>query len=273
MLASLRGNQWMIREDQIMNFALSSLDATERSESKREEGYYENFFNMRQPAVMDADKVAHIQVVGALMSQCPPIYEKLGLATRYSTIISEMNAAVSQGAVGILFHINSPGGTVTGNVEACQEVMNLPVPTASHCVGLACSAAYKFASGTGAIVASPSAEVGNIGTILAWDDCTEFWKEMGIEFKAITSEGASLKSTFHLEPNAEQLAFLQESVNQAGESFRDHVTAGRTKAGAELDPEIWKAGWYSGQKAGALGLIDDIGDENEAKQLLLSMVS
>lgn len=148
-------------------------------------------------------------------------------------------------------------------------IANLPVPTVAHCHGLACSAAYKLSAGCNYIVASESATVGNIGTIMSWMDCSEFWKENGIEFKALTSEGADLKSTFHLEPNDTQIEFLQEGINEAGRQFREHVATGREKAGATLDPEIWRAGWYSGEKAGELGLIDDIGTAEDARQYVL----
>jgi len=267
MLASLRGQQWMIRPDAIQQFALAALDVPEKSNALNIE--FTDFFELRPEAMMDADGIAHIHVQAMLVNSCPPIYEKLGLATRYTTIIAETQAAIDQGAKAILFHVNSPGGTVSGNIEVSKFVRDIQLPTASFCHGLACSAAYKFASGTGAIIASESAQVGNIGTIMSWMDCTQFWAEQGIEFKAITSEGADLKSTFHLEPNETQLAFLQESVDEAGAIFREHVAKGRAAAGAELDPEVWRAGWYHGEHALALGLIDAIGTAKDATDYLI----
>jgi ClpP class serine protease len=106
---------------------------------------------------------------------------------------------------------------------------------------------------------------------MSWVDCTEFWRENGIEFKALTSEGADLKSTFHLEPNETQLAFLQESINESGRRFREHVEEGRGKAGVRMDDEVWRAGWYCGNRAGELGLIDELGSAEEARQNLLAL--
>jgi len=79
-------------------------------------------------------------------------------------------------------------------------------------------------------------------------------RNIGIEPKAITNEGATLKSTFHLEPNAEQLAFLQESANQFGDAFKAFVSERRS----DIDEEVFRAGWYSGQRAIDLGLADEI---------------
>lgn len=270
MLASIKGKQWMMLPESMQTFALAALDIPEKSGALNIQ--IEDFFELRPESVMDADGIAHIHIHGALVDSCPAIYEKLGLCTRYSTLIDEINASVEQGAKGILFHADSPGGTVSGCVEAAKVILNLEIPTVAFCSGLACSACYKLISGCDYIVASESATVGNIGTIMSWMDCSEFWKNSGIEFKALVSEGSDLKSTFHLEPNEAQIEFLQEGLNEAGRQFREHVTAGREKAGATLDPEIWRAGWYSGRKAGELGLIDDIGSAEEAKQMLTSVI-
>lgn len=268
MLASIRGQQWFIKPDAVHEFAFTALEIPE----KGAEFDWSDFYDMRSGMSIDGDGIAHVQIKGALMNKCPGIYEKLGIATRYETIITETRSAVTSGAKGILFHVDSPGGTVAGVVEAGEVIANAGVPTAAHCSGLACSAAYWLASGAGMISATPSAQVGNIGAIISWADCDAFWKERGVTFKALVSEGADLKSTFHLEPNEAQIEFLQEGINEAGRAFRDHVAKGRAAAGATLNAEVWRAGWYSGSKAGELGLVDDIGDPEAARRALLSAI-
>jgi ClpP class serine protease len=269
MLATIKGHQWMIRPDMIQSFALAALDVPDKANALNIE--IEDFYELRPPTTMDADGIAHIWIHAALVDSCPAIYEKLGLCTRYTTLIAEVNAAVDQGAKGILFHVDSPGGTVAGNIEAAKTIMGLKIPAIAHCHGMACSAAYKLSAGCAMIYANESATVGNIGSIMSWMDCSEFWRQNGIEFKALTSEGADLKSTFHLEPNETQIAFLQESINKSGKAFRDHVIEGRGKAGVTLDDEVWRAGWYSGKRAGELGLIDEIGSAEDARLHLLQL--
>lgn len=263
MLASVRGELWLMEADRIQEFALNAIDATEKAGGDFD---LSDFFDLRTPAGMDENGIAHIQIKGSLLNKSPKIYENLGLVTRYETIIEETQAAVDNGARGILYHVDSPGGTVAGCYEAGEAIANCPIPTASHCSGLACSAAYWLVSQTGHINGSPSAEIGNIGAIVSWADCTAFWKDMGVEFKALVSEGADLKSTFHLEPNETQLEFLQERINASGEMFRNAVVTGR----GELDPEVWRAGWYSGEKAETLGLADSIGSRSMAYDELLA---
>lgn len=272
MLASIKGELWMIRPDMVQSFALSALEIGERKAESDMDDWLSNFYTKRQAAYIDGEGIAHIEIRGALLNKTPAIYEKWGLATSYGTIIAETEGATRQGAKGIVYTVDSPGGTVAGVIEGGEAIQNAGIPTVAFCNGLACSAAYWLPSGCNAIVATPSAIVGNIGAIISWADCTAFWEEMGIEFKALVSECADLKSTFHLEPNETQLEFLQNSINEAGENFRNHVAKGRAKAGAELDPEIWRAGWYSGEKAGSLGLIDAMGTKEDAVAMLKEFI-
>lgn len=267
MLSSIKGQRWAIRPEAVEEFALSALDLAENSAVMDDP----DFQNQRAPMFMDADGIAHIEITGALLNKVAQIYERNGLATAYSTIIRETQAAKDAGAIGIIYHVDSPGGTVAGVVEAGAAIANAGIPTAAFCHGLSCSAAYWLTSGTNAIIATPSATVGNIGAILSWADCSAFWEGMGVKFKALVSEGADLKSTFHLEPDEAQLAFLQESINDAGAAFREHVTTGRAAAGVTMDDEVWRAGWYSGKRAGQLGLVDDIGGMETARERILEV--
>lgn len=256
MLASVRGQQWLIREDRLQAFGLEALHAEHAVSMSFD---LEDFYDMREPVSITPDGVAIIEIKGALLNSGPGIYEKLGLMTRYSTIIDEVEQAQDAGARAVFFRVDSPGGTVAGNIEAARAIAGIDVPTMAYASGLACSAAYKLAVGADSIVASPSAEVGNIGTILSWADCTEFWKDVGVEWKALVSDGADLKSTFHLEPDATQLAFLQESIDEAGAEFRAWVESNRN-----VDQEVFRAGWYFGERAESLGLTDGTASEREA---------
>jgi len=255
MLSSIRGEFWMIRADKVEHFALSALEIP----SAKEAFDLADFYPMRSGASMDKHGIGHVEIKGALLNKAPGIYEKLGLVTTYQTIQNEASALVAAGSHAILFHVDSPGGTVAGCAECAEAIAALTVPTGAHADGLACSAAYKLASSCDSIVATPSSEVGNIGTILSWQDCSAFWREQGIEFKALVNEGADLKSTFHLEPDETQIAFLQESINAAGAEFRQWVEEHRTG----ISSEVFRAGWYHGKKAMEMGLVDAIGTADD----------
>jgi protease-4 len=214
----------------------------------------DDFYNLRPKSFIE-NGIGTISIQGMLTNGVPAIYEKVGIVTSYDSIKNEIEDLLEQGAQAINFIINSGGGSVNGNIELSRYIASLNVPTAATVTSCACSAAYMLASATNRIVISETAQIGNIGTIMTWHDFTQYFQRMGIEPKAITNEGATLKSTFHLEPNAEQLAFLQESANQHGETFKSFVASRR-----DVDDEVFRAGWYSGNRALELGLADAIFD-------------
>jgi protease-4 len=213
----------------------------------------DDFYNFR-PSPSIENGLGTISIQGMLTNGVPAIYEKVGIVTSYDSIKDEIDDLMEQGAQAINFVINSGGGSVNGAIELSRYIASLSVPTASTVTSCACSAAYMLASATNRIAISETAQIGNIGTIMTWYDYTQYERNIGIEAKAITNEGATLKSTFHLEPNAEQLAFLQESANQFGDAFKAFVSERRS----DIDEEVFRAGWYSGQRAIDLGLADEI---------------
>jgi len=263
MIAAMSGEIWAMDEDRFKSFTMACASIGETAEDWRS-SYFPMKSEMRF-AQVEGGKVAIIPVKGGLMHKCPSIYEELGLVTRYQSVQDNIQIAKLDPSVkGIVFHIDSGGGTVAGCVETAEMIASIDLPTAAYCEWMACSAAYWIASQTDYIVSGKSATIGNVGAILTWADLTGYWEAMGVEFKALVSEGATLKSTFHLEPNDEQISFLQESINNAGASFVEAVKNGRSKSGVELSDEVWKAGWYSGDKAIQLGLSDDIGGIEKA---------
>ena len=228
----------------------------------------DDFFNTRDTVAIDDHNIAHIDIKGALMDNAPGIFEKIG-CTDYRTIREEIAVAQEAGATGIMFNIDSPGGTVAGLEEASAAIASASVPTIAHVDGMGCSAAYHLAASCNQIGASPSADVGNIGTVLAWYDDSEFLAKLGFKAEVITNEGADLKGTFRDSPMSEsQREFLQEETNRLGDAFQQHVSANRPN----IDSEVFRAGWYSGDRAGELGLVDAICTRTEARDQLAQVI-
>jgi protease-4 len=205
------------------------------------------------------DGVANIHIKGALTDNAPPIHEMAG-GTDYQSIRNEIEEAKAQGVEGINYHIDSGGGSVRGLKETANAIMNSGIPSESIVEGTAASAAYYLAASTrnedgeNYIESSVSSINGNIGTIMAYIDPSKALKGMGLERKAITNEGADLKSIGSVDMTDEQQEFLQDQVNKMGQDFRDVVEQSRPN----IDDEVFRAGWYSGEEAVDLGLIDKI---------------
>lgn len=229
----------------------------------------EDFIRQRPPMSIDPETgIATIHILGVLGQHLSNVEKSCG-ATGFEDIESEIEQALDLRASGILFVIDSPGGACTGGEECAKVISDCPIPTVAFTSGQACSMGYYLAAGCDAVVASPSAGVGNIGVICPWVDSSKLWEVNGLQFAPITNTGADLKSTMHgPEITEPQREFIQSHVDHLARMFHDHVVLKRV-----VDDEVWKAGWYMGERALELGLIDQIGREKDAVFALEMLIS
>jgi ClpP class serine protease len=225
-----------------------------------------DFVRRRPDMSIDENGIATIYIFGVLGKHLSNIEQACG-NTGYEEIEREI-AIASRTAKAIFFVFDSPGGQVVGCDETARSISECPLPKLAFTDTQIASAAYYLASGCDSIVATRSAQVGNIGIIIPRIDESKLWELEGMQFAPIFNEGADLKSTGHgpsLTPT--QIEFLQAMVNQNGSMFQEHVFSHRSW----IDSEVWRAGWYSGEKAQELGLIDAIGNEAQARAALNMM--
>jgi len=206
-------------------------------------------------------KIAVVPVKGLLLPDAPPIHEMLGNST-YKGIRQALGSALADESIdGVLLDCDSGGGAVAGCIEVAELIAEYPKPLVANIDGLGCSACYKLASSADAIISTKSSNIGNIGAIMTYADMSKLYESMGVEIKAFVSEGASLKSTFHVPSlTEEQEEFLQHNINQAGEVFREHVRKQRKG----IDEKVFDARWVTGDEQIKLGLADGIGGVVEA---------
>ena len=210
-----------------------------------------DFVRARQPMRVE-NGTAHIHVYGPLIDDGPPIAESLGM-TDYRTLVAEVRKAREEKCSTLEFHIDSPGGMVSGLQEVIGEIQRGRETTVATCTGMACSAAYWIASTCDIIQASPSCELGSIGVVTVWEDTTKLADKLGIHINVLTNEGADLKGMGMGETlTEEQVAWMQLRLNEIGADFRAHVEGNR----ASIDPVVFRAGYYNGLKAIDLGLAD-----------------
>lgn len=232
----------------------------ERKEQYKEGIDLSMFINKRKEATLE-NGVGVVHVFGSLVSDAAPIDKELG-CTDYQDIIDDCENLINQGAESILFVFNSGGGEVNGCIECAEYIENLNVPTVAF-IKQSCSASYKLSTSCNWLVASKSAQCANIGTIFVMMDTSKLMDSMGVEFICFTNEGATLKSTGHLPSlTQEQTEFLQEGINEMGLAFKNHVLKHRPN----ISNEVWKAGWYSGDRALSMNIIDELGDYKLAIQ-------
>jgi len=229
----------------------------------------DEFVNPRRPMFIDGAGIAHIHVCGVLGKGLSSIVKSCG-NTSYDDLEKELNDVIENGCAGVWFEFDSPGGSVTGCGEIADLIFNLPVPSVAWTDDEMHSAAYMLGVNCDKIMASSSASVGSIGTLVPWVDTSRAWSAAGMEFQPITNTEGDLKAAGHgpsLTPA--QRDSMQAYVQTAFNTFRSVVLRNRAVA-----PETMRGQCFFAMPDGLqANLIDEVTTENQAYAQLLQMVN
>lgn len=169
-------------------------------------------------------------------------------------------ASMDPDVAGILLAIDSPGGTVAGQVDLANEVKAATrrKPVWAHIEDLGASAAYWLASQAERVTANaPTALIGSIGTYQVVYDYSGATEKEGVKtfvfatgpLKGIGIPGSKLSE--------EQQTHLQSLVDDMQQSFDADVQRGRQLSNKEL-AAVRHGGVVSAPKALEAKLIDAI---------------
>jgi signal peptide peptidase SppA len=223
--------------------------------------------NPRKEMSIDANGIASIDVQGVLGQKLSNV-EKCCGNTDYGDIANEIKMAISEKCRGMMFTIDSPGGTAVGNAEIADLIQEIPMMTVAFTDGMACSAAYNIAASCKYIFATKSATVGSIGCIIPWIDESKAWSEAGLKFDPITNKEGDLKSAMHGPTlSEEQRKSLEEYVQAAFEQFKGNVLRNR-----KIPLQAMRGQGFIGTEALNQNLIDGLLSEEQSYYKLVSLL-
>lgn len=227
-----------------------------------------DFIPQRKQMVVGADGIADIHILGPLGKGLSKIEQSCG-CTGFEQIEDDYAQAIAGGARGVLLHINSPGGTVTGTPECAQMIADCPIPTVAFTDDMCASAAYYLASGASAIVASQSAAVGSIGVYIPWMDASARYAAAGLKPDPIVNTGGDLKALgFGGKLSDAQRSYLQQQVDEDFAAFKGHVLTYRA-----IEDGAMRGQCLGGKSALAANLIDCVGSMADARRMLAAKLS
>lgn len=180
---------------------------------------------------------------------------------------------------GIILEVDSPGGSVTASDELYHELMRFRAAGEDRKVviymrDVAASGAYYVAMAGHWLIAQPTSIIGSIGVLMQTLNWSQLSDRIGITDTTIKSgDNKDLLNPFRA-TDTNQVALLQEVIDQLYDRFRGIVASNRGFEEAQLevlaDGRIFAAG-----RALQENLIDQIGywDEAVAKTAELLGVS
>ncbi len=169
----------------------------------------------------------------------------------------------------VILSINSPGGSVSGgeSLHAAFARLVAKKPVVTVMGGLAASAGYMIAVPTTRIFARESTLTGSIGVLLQTGEVSGLLSKLGVTAEVIKSGPLKNEPSFTEPLTPEGQKMLQGLVNDMYDQFVAMVAEGRHMDAARVR-ELGDGRPYTGRQALALGLIDAIGGEREARAWL-----
>src|SRR3990170_440136 len=175
----------------------------------------------------------------------------------------------------ILLRIDSPGGAVAPSQEIYTEVLKIRDEGKKKIVtsmgSVAASGGYYIASASDRIVANPGSVTGSIGVILELANVSGLMKKVGVESVIIKSgKYKDIGSVFRT-MTKEERDLLQGLMDDVHDQFIEAVAVGRDIKKEQLIP-IADGRVFTGRQAKELGLVDEIGNMQDAIRLAADMV-
>jgi protease-4 len=168
----------------------------------------------------------------------------------------------------IVIRIDSPGGAVGPTQEIFQELQKIKnkKPLIASMGGMATSGGYYVASACDQIVANPGTLTGSIGVIMQLGNIEELLKKLGVKPYNVKS-GANKDLGSPFQPlSSEGKAILQSLVDNVHNQFIGAVAGARSMEEAEVR-RLADGRVYSGAQAKELGLVDQLGNLEDAIEL------
>jgi protease-4 len=202
------------------------------------------------------------------------IVEIKGVISQSSGIIEEIHQyQEDEGVKAIILRIDSPGGGVGPSQEIHQEILRakLKKKVVTSMGSVAASGGYYIACASDLIVANPGTITGSIGVLMEFTNIEELFKKIGIKGVVLKSgEHKDIGSPFR-EMTPEEMRMMQEVVDNIHQQFIQAVAMGRKMDQAKV-MEIADGRILSGEQAKQIGLVDQLGNLQDAIDITAKMV-
>jgi protease-4 len=193
-----------------------------------------------------------------------------GLITENPKLTEAIDALADDSEVkALIVKIDSPGGSVAGGEALHSAIAHVAAkkPVVAVMGGTAASAGYMIAMPAQRIFAHDSTLTGSIGVLLEAPEFSGLLGKLGVDAQVIRSGPLKDEPSLvrPLSPAGHDVA--QGLVDDMYDQFVAMVASGR-KMPVEKVRQLGDGRPYTGRQALALGLIDAIGDERDARAWL-----
>jgi len=215
------------------------------------------------------DGVALIRIRGAISE--PQGSSGWGDPSGASSIAKRIRSVADKDNVkAIILDINSPGGTVAAVQDIYNAVIYAKEKKNKKVIALmrdmAASGGYYISVACDKIVAQPGTLTGSIGVIFQTSNFEGLMEKVGVKFGAVKSGKFKDMGSSFRPMTDEEKALFQDLINDSYDQFLEAVQKGRSNVPPDVLKSLADGRVFTGRQAQKLGLIDQLGGEEEALQ-------
>lgn len=195
------------------------------------------------------------------------IIEVYGAINNSNEIIRQLKKYAKDTSIpALVLDIDSPGGGVAPSQEIYEEVLKFKEDgkkVVASLRGLGASGGYYVACAADTIVANPGTLTGSIGVIFEFPVVQELFKKIGLRFEVVKRGELKEVGTWNRPMTKEERDLLQSVIDDTYDQFVKVVVEGRG-LDQEKVLELADGRVFTGRQAKDLGLIDELGDLEDA---------
>ena len=193
-----------------------------------------------------------------------------GLISENRKLTEAINKLADDASVkALIVAVDSPGGTVSGGESLHNAIARVAAkkPVVTVMGGLAASAGYMISVPAERIFARESTLTGSIGVLLETGEASGLLSKLGITADTIVSGPLKDQPSFTHPLSDQGREVLHGLVQDMYDQFVGMVAAGRHMT-PDAVRQLGDGRAYTGRQALKLGLIDQIGEERDARAWL-----
>ncbi|NTV45009.1 MAG: signal peptide peptidase SppA [Chlorobiales bacterium] len=214
--------------------------------------------------IVEGEKIALINVIGGIFEGM----DGAGSVSVDAIVKSIDEARKNKDIKAIILRVDSPGGSAVGPDKIIEALDSAKTekPVIASFSGVAASGGYWIAAHASKIVANPTTTTGSIGVFFLKPYLSDLEDNIGVKREVITRGKFADEFNFFDKFSPDAYEKFDRYIGEFYNTFLTMVAEGRKMSVAKVD-SVGQGRVWSGERAKAVGLVDELGGLDKAVQV------